>query len=309
MKLVTIDLLRVFLENLKTNFIAPRSKMAEFPEGFSDRSGTSSFGNQDGTCLTEWRSAYGAGIAFRENEGNVNVVTSGHFYSGNGENIVLDSENYKKYLPIGDAESGQEDSSSAWNINISGKAAKAAHADIAEKAKNAVNDDLGRKISDTYVSMAGGAINGDLHVTGDIYANRVHNAIYNDYAEYFEKGEDGIEPGDIVALDTSSGKEQYVKAKSDSMVIVGVCSDEYGHVIGGTPSKRVNELYYIPVALMGRVHVKVTGKVLPGQRIVISDAPGVGMAEDRTHHGQVLGIALTGNDGGRGKVRMLVNRR
>lgn len=299
-KIVTVDLLRNFLENLKTSFTAPSARMAGYPEGFTEKLEDSQLGNQDGTCLAEWRTVNGANIAFREHENKVNVITSGHFYSGNGEHVVLDSENYKEYMPVGNIDGDAQD---VWNISISGKAGSADSADKATK------DDLGRKISETYISMEGGSIQGDLHVTGDIYANRVHNAVYNDYAEYFEKGEDGIEPGDIVALDEFSNKEQYVKAQSDSKVIVGVCSDEYGQVLGGTPSKTVNRLYYIPVAIMGRVHVNVKGKVIPGQHIIISDdTPGVGMAEDRLHHGKVLGIALTGNEDGLGKVRMLVNR-
>ena len=297
MKLVTLDLLRVFLENLRTSFTAARAKVAEAPAGFSGRLSTSKFGNQDGTCLTEWYSAGGGGIAFRANEGKVNVITSGQFYSGNGNNLVLDAGNYAKFLPVG--ESG--DASSIWNISISGNAAT---------ATKALNDDLGRKISDTYVSAAGGAIEGDLHVKGDIYANRVHNVIYNDYAEYFEAGDskDKIEPGDIVALDESSSKEQYVKATKDSKVIIGVCSDEYAQTIGGTPSRVVNSMYYVPVALMGRVYVKVDGPVHPGDHVVLSDdIPGVGVASKEKGR-RVLGTALTSNKDGRGTVRILVNQ-
>lgn len=293
MKVVTVDLLRVFLDNLKKNFTAPNAKTAEKPDGFAGRSDNSSLGEQRGSCITEWHSENGAGIAFREQENAVNVVTSGRFYSGKGEHTVLDSGNYEQYLPVGAGGTG-----SPWNIDISGKA---------HTAENAQNDDLGRRISETYVTATDSKIQGDLHVAGDIYANRVHNVVYNDYAEFFEKGKDSFEPGDIVALDESADKEQYVKASRDSKVVVGVCSDEYAQIIGGTPSKLVNEMNYVPVALAGRVHVKVTGYVEPGDKIVASDTlPGVGMADDGSGR-PVVGIALSKKKDG--KVRMLVDKR
>ena len=261
---------------------------------------SASWGKQDGSCLTDWYTTDGAHIAFRENNNAVDVVTSGQFYSGSGNNLVLDAGNYMQFLPVGDSSDVKEGEKKTWNISISG------NADTATKAVSATNDDLGRKISDTYVSMAGGAITGDLHVTGDVYANRVHNAIYNDYAEFFEKGKDEIEPGDIVALDTLSEKEQYIKATKDSKIVIGVCSDEYAQVIGGTPSKLINEMNFVPVALAGRVHVKVTGYVEPGDRIVASDTlPGIGMADDGSGR-PIVGIALTKKKDG--KVRLLVSK-
>lgn len=289
-KLVTLDLLSTFLDGLKKNFEAPKAKTSERPEGFYGHTDKAEWGSQKGTCITDWYTDTGANIAFRDAGGSVDVVTSGNFYSDDGAHLVLDSGNYKKFLPVGGSTGG---TSEKWDISISGT------------ANSAVNDDRGRKISETYVSMAGGAIDGDLHVKGDIYASHVHNAIYNDYAEFFEKGGDA-EPGDIIALDTSSDKEQYKRATRDSKVIVGVYSDEYAQIIGGTPSKLINQMSYIPVAIAGRVHVKVTGYVKPGDAIVISDTlPGVGMADDGTGK-QVVGVALTEKKDG--KVRMLVHR-
>ena len=44
----------------------------------------------------------------------------------------------------------------------------------------------------------------------DITGNRVFNAVWNDYAELFPRGEE-TSPGDIIVLDMNSDKEQYVK--------------------------------------------------------------------------------------------------
>ena len=117
--------------------------------------------------------------------------------------------------------------------------------------------------------------------SGYCHATRMYNAVYNDYAELFPKGED-TEPGDIIALDINSDKEQYIKATLDSKKIVGVHSNEYGHLIGGDePPKGVDfEEYnfkkYIPVGLVGRCKVKVIGKVDKGDEIIPSEIPGIG---------------------------------
>ena len=54
---------------------------------------------------------------------------------------------------------------------------------------------------------------------------KIYNAVWNDYAEFFEKGEE-TEVGDIIALDTDSKEERYIKA-TNPRTIVGVHSDTY----------------------------------------------------------------------------------
>lgn len=116
---------------------------------------------------------------------------------------------------------------------------------------------------------------------GYIHASKVYNAVYNDYAEFFPRGE-MTEPGDIIALDTFSDKEQYIKATSSSKKIIGVHSDEYGHLIGGEEPPfnedfvEYNIKKYIPIGLVGRCKVKVIGKVNKGDDIIPSEIPGVG---------------------------------
>lgn len=146
---------------------------------------------------------------------------------------------------------------------------------------------------------------------GVIRAARVVNAQYNDYAEFFERGED-TEAGDIIALDLSSDEERYVKATPRNRVIVGIHSDEYAHIIGGEKGKTLEENLknFIPVALAGRVHVKVSGVVYKGDRIVISNGmPGIGIAltNNSTSNKQVIGIALENKYNlGIGKIRLLL---
>lgn len=146
---------------------------------------------------------------------------------------------------------------------------------------------------------------------GVLTATRVVNAQYNDYAEFFERGEE-TEAGDIIALDLSSDEERYVKATPKNNVIVGIHSDEYAHIIGGEKDKTLEENLknFIPVALAGRVHVKVSGVVYKGDRIVISDGmPGIGVSLDNNSISdrQVIGIALENKYNlGTGKIRILL---
>lgn len=146
---------------------------------------------------------------------------------------------------------------------------------------------------------------------GVLTAARVVNAQYNDYAEFFERGEE-TEAGDIIALDLSSDEERYVKATPRNRVIVGIHSDEYAHIIGGENGKTLEENLknFIPVALAGRVHVKVSGVVYKGDRIVISNGmPGIGIAltNNSTSTKQVIGIALENKYNlGIGKIRLLL---
>lgn len=146
---------------------------------------------------------------------------------------------------------------------------------------------------------------------GVLTASRVVNAQYNDYAEFFERGEE-TEAGDIIALDLSSDEERYVKATPKNRVIVGIHSDEYAHIIGGEKDKTLEENLknFIPVALAGRVHVKVSGVVYKGDKIVISNGmPGIGIAltNNSTSNKQVIGIALENKYNlGIGKIRLLL---
>ena len=123
---------------------------------------------------------------------------------------------------------------------------------------------------------------------GYIHAGRVYNAVYNDYAEYFPRNEE-TEPGDLISLDLNSKEEKYIKARK-GFPIVGVHSNEYGHIIGGESKPddlldisedEYNLKKYIPVGLCGRCKIKIKGKILKGQKVVISDTPGVGRAYNK----------------------------
>lgn len=114
---------------------------------------------------------------------------------------------------------------------------------------------------------------------------KVYNAVWNDYAELFERGED-TEPGDIIALDTFSDKERYIKADCKHHYIVGVHSNSFAHLIGGEEPPEGEDYFehnikkFIPVGLAGRVMCKVIGPVKKGDYIGVSKIPGVGIANE-----------------------------
>jgi cytoskeletal protein CcmA (bactofilin family) len=148
-----------------------------------------------------------------------------------------------------------------------------------------------------------------LNYDGYLYATRVYNAVYNDYAEYFEKGKDILEPGDIVMLNPDSEKEEYIKSTIEhSHLAIGVVSDEYGQCLGGNGDGN-DDKNFSPVGLAGRVRVKVTGPVNKGDYITTSNIDGIGVAviSKEFIHGTVIGMALeSSNDNGIKRIRMLI---
>ena len=138
-------------------------------------------------------------------------------------------------------------------------------------------------------------------------ASKVYNAVWNDYAELFERGSKS-EAGDIIMLDIDSNKEQYCIARRDAGPVVGVHSDTYAQLIGGekvpddqnTDHAIYNMPRYIPIGLAGRVNVKVMGDIKKGQKICLSDIPGVGRAAIGGYDDDyIVGVACeehTGNE-------------
>lgn len=159
-----------------------------------------------------------------------------------------------------------------------------------------------------------------LTAAGDITGARVFNAVWNDYAEYFPKLEGyKTEPGDIIALSLQDNDEYYELATETHNLVVGVHSDQYGHLIGGehVPAG-VNEEFevynnkrYIPVGLVGRLPVKFTGEAKKGIKVVPSNIPGVGRAFNSKldDYDKVIGyIVENNNEPGIRKVKIKIGK-
>lgn len=146
-------------------------------------------------------------------------------------------------------------------------------------------------------------ISGGLGVGGSVYADKVYNAVWNDYAELFPRGEE-TDPGDIIALDETAEEEKYIKAIKGHKALVGVHSDEYGHLIGGENcSIEENLQKYIPVGLAGRVWVKVHDEPSLGDYITTSEIPGVG--EKTNNRNQAIGIVVSKKQNGKVKIKII----
>ena len=149
-----------------------------------------------------------------------------------------------------------------------------------------------------------GSTNYYVNNSGVAIFSKAYGAVYNDYAELFPRG-GATQPGDIIALDTDSQTERYIRADDTSKRVVGVHTDEYAMLIGGdlpnngTSLDDYNIDKYIPVSLAGRVRVRVIGKVKTGDLIVPSKVPGIGRAvEDGevVSPDIVVGYAVEGDD-------------
>ena len=143
--------------------------------------------------------------------------------------------------------------------------------------------------------------------------SKCYGAVYNDYAEFFPRGEE-TEPGDIIALDLYSDKESYIKATNKSKIVVGVQSNEYAMLIGGDVvefgedyiSKNIKR--YIPIGLCGRVYVKVIGNVDIGDYIIPSDIPGVGKSSKEYSNLSVGRVIESSNSNSIHKVRIIIGK-
>lgn len=126
-----------------------------------------------------------------------------------------------------------------------------------------------------------------------------------DFAEMLPRGETGLEPGDVLAVDRS-GRLVPTTAPYQASV-VGVHSTRPSYVGN---SRYLEDAGYAPLALTGLVPVKATaenGPVAPGDLLTSSSTAGHAMrADSDAPSGSVIGKALGPLEGSRGKVLMMV---
>ncbi|MBI2639436.1 MAG: hypothetical protein HYW90_00890 [Candidatus Sungbacteria bacterium] len=143
-----------------------------------------------------------------------------------------------------------------------------------------------------------------------------------DVAENYPTQDLSLKPGELVVIDTKPGDKcvetgeiddigtigcirtetspiPFVsKSSVNNKNLIGVVSTEPGVLLGGFAYKSHINYKQVPVALVGRVPVKVSlegGPINPGDRITLSSEPGIGAKA--TTSGQTVGIALESFDG------------
>lgn len=150
-----------------------------------------------------------------------------------------------------------------------------------------------KTFNEILVGKKGLQITGNISSTGTITGSKVYNAVWNDYAEWFEKEEklEEFEPGDICVWDINGVTKS---SKPNDRLVVGVVSDTYGHILGGEQLENMedNNKNYVPIGLIGRVKVKVKGPVKKGDLIVSSSEVGVGIVDNNANVGEIVGKAL-----------------
>lgn len=148
---------------------------------------------------------------------------------------------------------------------------------------------------------------GSVNVSGTITGSAVYNAVWNDYAELFEKDtSQEYEAGDIISLKfADDDKEEYHKSGVDCDTnVVGVYSDYFGHLIGGEQAPEGEDYVehnlkkFIPLGLAGRVKPKIIGKVSKGDFVVTSSIPGVGRKyiKGQDDHLAIFGLVVENKD-------------
>lgn len=141
-------------------------------------------------------------------------------------------------------------------------------------------------------------VSNNLTATGDIRANRVFNAVYNDIVEFMEKDvyEEDIRPGDVVYF-TDSGKVTKWNSYINPNAIAGVVSSEetYGYALGGYGLANYQK---VPVGLKGRVYLNVGNlEVKVGDMIAVDINGELYVTEE--YGINVLGIATKQDEDGR----------
>lgn len=76
------------------------SSYSSYPEGFTDRTTSATWGVQTGTVITTWEDESGGSVAWRKNcpgDGETSLMIDGRFYQDEGRYMCLDTSNYGSY--------------------------------------------------------------------------------------------------------------------------------------------------------------------------------------------------------------------
>jgi len=127
-----------------------------------------------------------------------------------------------------------------------------------------------------------------MHATN--FYGQATTALYADLAERFEADE-ALEEGDVVMI---GGEKEITKTDRESTPeVFGVISTQPAYAMNSEGGPDETHPY---VALVGKVPVKVTGKVLKGQRLVASSQPGIAIAAETKNIFAVVGRALESSE-------------
>jgi hypothetical protein len=163
----------------------------------------------------------------------------------------------------------------------------------------------GSTLTDGTLSISSGSITSGATATfsGNVDAANFNgvasSAKYADLAEIYEADAD-YEPGTVVKI---GGEKEITQTSSHAdLEVFGVISTDPAYLMNSDASG-------LPVALQGRVPVKVVGKIKKGERLVASDEPGYawGLGSDEYDPRSIIGRALQDKeDGGLGIIEAVI---
>ena len=153
-------------------------------------------------------------------------------------------------------------------------------------------------------TIGNGAIktSGNITSNGEVRAKKVYNAVWNDIAELYLKNNPDREIPVGTLISKVPGVNAYEPTNEKTMnLVVGICSGTYGYLLGGEGNTEEDLKKYIPVALSGRVPVKVIkGAIINEGDLLVSSAI-EGRATSCTfrgeQYGRIVGKALESSDG------------
>lgn len=142
-------------------------------------------------------------------------------------------------------------------------------------------------------------VTGNINTIGNITANRVYNAVFNDYAECFDNRELNYSECKhrIVELDDEGFT---VLANKNSRKVIGIVSDNYGVLLGGDMANIMNG-NKIPVGLAGTLYVDTMTPVSNNDIGMFLTSTGGGYGspkanpEPGTSVGKIIGIDKINN--------------
>lgn len=142
----------------------------------------------------------------------------------------------------------------AKSVSATGQGIWSIHVDTTSNFAICHNTSVGTAAGCLYLKT-----NNTMSYNGDFTATRVYNAVFNDYAECFDnKALDYIKHKNrIVELDDDG---YTVLAAENSRKVIGIVSDSYGMLLGGTNEDITNNKK-IPIGLAGTLYVESNDNV------------------------------------------------
>lgn len=157
-------------------------------------------------------------------------------------------------------------------------------------------------------SPQGDSLNPNVNRFGTtILGGRVYNAVYNDFAETYEKDDvnEIAKIGELITLNPETGKYRISNTFEDRL-IVGVQSNSYSFLAGGNRVNNTKDVIdleneYFTVGIAGKVWVRVVNEkedclncyINPGDLLTASNIKGKACQSKYLTQGTIIGKALT----------------